>query len=228
MTVNITKEKKQTNIRASGTDEALRLSPQDSSPGTGHGFINQDELVEVTPASIRLRTKSPGEGGAMMRISALTKPVGEVRRYQPNKSADQVSCITRCHLSLPKFSDGLLQYEPLPANLNISLRLTTLSYCGSVFGGQVARSGSRPSPLLVKRCLKNGRKKDGQTYGPFYVLKPQKVEIFSRLISFWIWPVFVYLPPAITSGSHSGLRSSQSRGLGSVDLPPIPETSLPI
>ena len=56
MPVNITKEKKLTNMRASGSDEALRLVPaRQFSLEQAMEFINQDELVEVTPASIRLR-----------------------------------------------------------------------------------------------------------------------------------------------------------------------------
>ena len=58
MMVNITKEKKQTNIRAANTDEALRLvPPRQFSLEQSMEFINDDELVEVTPASIRLRKK---------------------------------------------------------------------------------------------------------------------------------------------------------------------------
>jgi GTP-binding protein len=54
--VNITKEKKLTNIRASGTDEALRLiPPRQFTLEQSMEFINDDELVEVTPKSIRLR-----------------------------------------------------------------------------------------------------------------------------------------------------------------------------
>jgi GTP-binding protein len=56
--VNITKEKKLTNMRASGTDEALRLvPPRLLSLEVALGFINTDELVEVTPSAIRLRKK---------------------------------------------------------------------------------------------------------------------------------------------------------------------------
>jgi GTP-binding protein len=56
--VNPTKGKQLTNVRASGTDEALTLSP----PVThtleqALEFIEDDELVEVTPESIRLRKK---------------------------------------------------------------------------------------------------------------------------------------------------------------------------
>ncbi len=54
--VNMTKEKKLTNMRAAGSDEALRLVPaRQFGLEQAMEFINQDELVEVTPASIRLR-----------------------------------------------------------------------------------------------------------------------------------------------------------------------------
>jgi GTP-binding protein len=56
--VNITKEKKLTNMRASGTDEALRLVPPRKLSLEGAlEFINEDELVEVTPTGLRLRKK---------------------------------------------------------------------------------------------------------------------------------------------------------------------------
>ncbi|RJR35202.1 MAG: translational GTPase TypA [Deltaproteobacteria bacterium] len=61
MWVNITKEKKLTNIRAAGTDEALRLvPPRRFSLEQAMEFINDDELVEVTPAAIRLRKMAAG------------------------------------------------------------------------------------------------------------------------------------------------------------------------
>ena len=54
--VNITKEKKLTNIRASGSDEALRLiPPRQFTLEQAMEYIAEDELVEVTPACIRLR-----------------------------------------------------------------------------------------------------------------------------------------------------------------------------
>ncbi len=56
--VNVTKEKKLTNMRASGTDEALQLvPPRAMSLENAMEFIKEDELVEVTPNSIRLRKK---------------------------------------------------------------------------------------------------------------------------------------------------------------------------
>jgi GTP-binding protein len=58
MDVNVTKEKKQTNMRASTADEAIRLiPPRRLSLEQAIEFINDDELVEVTPKSIRLRKK---------------------------------------------------------------------------------------------------------------------------------------------------------------------------
>jgi GTP-binding protein len=58
MDVNVTKEKKQTNMRASTADEAIRLiPPRQLSLEQAIEFINDDELVEVTPRSIRLRKR---------------------------------------------------------------------------------------------------------------------------------------------------------------------------
>jgi GTP-binding protein len=56
--VNVTKEKKQTNMRASTADEAVRLiPPRKLGLEQAIEFINDDELVEVTPGSIRLRKR---------------------------------------------------------------------------------------------------------------------------------------------------------------------------
>ena len=58
LTVNCLKGKKLTNVRASGTDEAIVLVPPVKfSLEQALEFINNDELVEVTPKSIRLRKK---------------------------------------------------------------------------------------------------------------------------------------------------------------------------
>jgi GTP-binding protein len=56
--VNPLKGKKLTNVRASGTDEAVRLTtPMTLSLEEAIAYINDDELVEVTPNSIRLRKR---------------------------------------------------------------------------------------------------------------------------------------------------------------------------
>ena len=58
MDVNVTKEKKQTNMRASTADEAIRIvPPRLLSLEQAIEFINDDELVEVTPKNIRLRKR---------------------------------------------------------------------------------------------------------------------------------------------------------------------------
>ena len=56
--VNPLKGKKLTNVRASGTDEAVRLTPHIKfSLEQAISYINNDELVEVTPTHIRLRKR---------------------------------------------------------------------------------------------------------------------------------------------------------------------------
>jgi GTP-binding protein len=58
LVVNPIKGKQLTNVRASGTDEAVRLVPPvDGSLEYAVEFISDDELVEVTPKSIRLRKR---------------------------------------------------------------------------------------------------------------------------------------------------------------------------
>ena len=57
--VNPTKAKQLTNVRASGTDENLILTPHiQHSLEQALEFIEEDELVEVTPSAIRLRKKT--------------------------------------------------------------------------------------------------------------------------------------------------------------------------
>ena len=56
MDVNVCKEKKQTNMRASGSDDTVKLTPpQQLSLEQALEFIAADECVEVTPESLRLR-----------------------------------------------------------------------------------------------------------------------------------------------------------------------------
>jgi len=63
LSVNATKNKKLTNVRASGTDEALKLTPQKiMTLEEAIDYISNDEYVEVTPLTIRLRKKFLTEG----------------------------------------------------------------------------------------------------------------------------------------------------------------------
>ena len=58
LTVNCIRGKQLTNVRSSGTDEAQTLSPYiDLTLEQALEFIDVDELVEVTPVSIRIRKK---------------------------------------------------------------------------------------------------------------------------------------------------------------------------
>ncbi len=58
LAINVCKEKHLTNTRASGSDEALRLVPPiQMSLEKAIEFIQDDELVEITPENIRLRKK---------------------------------------------------------------------------------------------------------------------------------------------------------------------------
>ena len=62
LVVNVTKEKQLTNMRASGTDENIVLTPaMKLSLEQALEFIDDDELVEVTPKTIRIRKKELNE-----------------------------------------------------------------------------------------------------------------------------------------------------------------------
>ncbi len=63
MTVNACKNKKLTNMRASGSDDAIKLPPpRVFTLESALEFIEDDELVEITPAAIRLRKRLLSEG----------------------------------------------------------------------------------------------------------------------------------------------------------------------
>ncbi|MCZ6628678.1 MAG: translational GTPase TypA [SAR324 cluster bacterium] len=58
LNVNVAREKKLTNIRASGSDEAVRLSPiKPMTLEAAMEWITGDELIEITPAHIRIRCR---------------------------------------------------------------------------------------------------------------------------------------------------------------------------
>ena len=59
MNVNVCKKKQLTNMRASGSDEALRLvSPKNFSLEQCLEFLADDELLECTPKRLRIRTRA--------------------------------------------------------------------------------------------------------------------------------------------------------------------------
>jgi GTP-binding protein len=70
--VNVCKEKKKTNIRSSTSDISVKLTPpMRFGLEQAIDFINRDELVEVTPANIRLRKKCLANTQRMRQTAAL-------------------------------------------------------------------------------------------------------------------------------------------------------------
>ena len=69
MTVNVCKKKQLTNMRASGSDEALRLTtPRVFSLEQCLEFLADDELLEVTPKSLRIRKRELDHSARMRQI----------------------------------------------------------------------------------------------------------------------------------------------------------------
>jgi GTP-binding protein len=76
--VNPTKGKQLTNIRAAGSDENIQLTPPlNYSLEQALEFVDDDELVEITPQSIRLRKKLLTEG-ERRRDGRLKKKEAEI------------------------------------------------------------------------------------------------------------------------------------------------------
>jgi GTP-binding protein len=77
MEVNACKEKKLTNIRAAAADEGIRLEPpREITLELALEFINDDELIEVTPDAIRLRKRlldTSARKKAMRQAAALAR-----------------------------------------------------------------------------------------------------------------------------------------------------------
>jgi GTP-binding protein len=58
LNINVCKNKKLTNVRSAGADDALNLTPvKKMTLEDALEYIGEDELVEITPESIRLRKK---------------------------------------------------------------------------------------------------------------------------------------------------------------------------
>ena len=94
--VNATKEKQQTNMRAASADVLVRLAPPTRlSLEAALEFLREDECVEITPESVRLRkveldkTQAPEDAprrrvelGRPARLSALERAVGGLGRLR--------------------------------------------------------------------------------------------------------------------------------------------------
>ena len=69
MTVNVCKRKQLTNMRAAGSDEALRLTPpQNYSLEQYLEFLADDELLECTPKSLRVRKRELDHSARMRSL----------------------------------------------------------------------------------------------------------------------------------------------------------------
>jgi GTP-binding protein len=70
--VNVTKEKKLTNIRAAGRDENVILTPpRMHSIESAMEYIDVDELVEVVPDALRIRKTVLGPGRGVKRSASV-------------------------------------------------------------------------------------------------------------------------------------------------------------
>ena len=70
--VNVCKKKHVTNMRASGSDEALRLIPPNRmSLEQSLEFLAEDELLEVTPKSIRIRKRELDHAQRMRNLKKV-------------------------------------------------------------------------------------------------------------------------------------------------------------
>ena len=75
LNVNITKEKKLTNVRASGSDEAIKLTPvKPLTLEQALEWISESELIEITPKNIRLRCKELDVNKRKAAEKRLKKP----------------------------------------------------------------------------------------------------------------------------------------------------------
>ena len=87
MDVNATKEKKLTNIRTHSHDEALRLTPpRPLTLESAIEFIAGDELVEVTPQSIRLRKRLLCAARPPPRARPRRGPAAQRRTRRPERA----------------------------------------------------------------------------------------------------------------------------------------------
>ena len=94
MDVNVTKEKKQTNMRASTADEAIRLIPPRAlSLEQAIEFINDDELVEVTPKTHPAAQAHPGGEHAAQEVDSLVAGYGALTPPVTEPSANRLGTV---------------------------------------------------------------------------------------------------------------------------------------
>jgi hypothetical protein len=97
--VNPMKAKQLTNVRASGKDEAIRLTPpRRLTLEQAIAYIDDDELVEVTPKAIRLRKQvlNPSFRKKRVKEDAYATLPGRGGTATPAKPGEQGGVVGRC------------------------------------------------------------------------------------------------------------------------------------
>ncbi|MDP3789293.1 MAG: translational GTPase TypA, partial [Candidatus Omnitrophota bacterium] len=80
LVVNAAREKKQTNMRASGSDEAIQLiAPREMTLEFALEFIEDDELVEITPKNIRLRKQDLTENERKTELHRRNRRLSDIK-----------------------------------------------------------------------------------------------------------------------------------------------------
>ena len=95
LVVNATRAKKLTNFRVSGKDDAMKTTPPiDATPEYAVEFIEEDELVEIPPKSVRLRKRHLSASGlvaelahsSFWRVCGVPKTANKCRTLRPDLS----------------------------------------------------------------------------------------------------------------------------------------------
>ena len=74
LNVNVCKEKKLSNVRASGSDDAIKLAPvKPLTIEQSLEWISDDELVEITPLNVRVRCREMDPNKRKQKKKALEK-----------------------------------------------------------------------------------------------------------------------------------------------------------
>ena len=122
LNVNACREKKLTNIRAAGRDENVILTtPREMTLETALEWIGPDELVEVTPKSVRLRKRAarrPASATAPTATASATRPRADGRLGAPQaRLGRSVYFLLRALACVPRsatFTAGWTNTSPSP------------------------------------------------------------------------------------------------------------------
>ena len=134
--VNVCKRKQLTNVRASGSDDALRLiPPRVMSLEAALEFLGEDELLEVTPKNIRLRKKDPQQFDAPQ---SRQQKILTARRGAPAGNGAARATFLGC-------ADFLVEYHPIPmrAPSDSASKIADPAQTARVAGGRSAISQLR-------------------------------------------------------------------------------------